>query len=116
MHSLEAQLKFFELFLVIAYIILFFLFFGAILVKRKIVKITYQKEKCLSIYKKFEESKVMKFSVYSLLVCIIFMAILFNFSHSEIKEVLLWGIFACLYGVLGYYLLKKIYKMLGEND
>jgi len=103
-----------KIILLFAYIILFFLFFISILISRKIIKVTYRKEKCLSAYRNLEESPFLKISPYILVIYILSMAFLSRYADKFTRDILFMGIFALLYGILGFYLLKKIFKLLGE--
>jgi len=90
---------------------LFLLFFLYILINRKILKIAYQKEKLPIAYRKLEESKFTKISTFVLGALIPLTIPLLIFADETTKDLFLVVIFTCLYGILGVYLVKKIFKL-----
>lgn len=112
--NLHDTLFLLKIFLLFGYSILFLLFFIALLINRKIIKVTYQKEKVLLAYRRLEESKFIKISMFVLVVLILLTIPLVIFADEVMRDMSFVTIFACLYGVLGFDLLKKIFKLLGE--
>ena len=103
-----------KIILLFVYISLFFLFFISILISRKTIKISYQKEKCLSAYRNLGESKFIKISTFVLVVLILLAIPLVIFADEAMRDLSFVTIFTCLYGILGVYSVKKIFKLLGE--